>query len=369
MSRPILSTTPVQEFKGHEERVNAVAIFPDKRRMVTASNDKTLRLWDLKTGTVLRKMEGHSYGVSVLAVSRDGQIIISSDGSREVITWHGETGEKLPYFDKHDEYFRSKLRPGNILSLDFSPDGKVVAIGSTDLTLKLWCTKTWQLLGSPIHFRNYVRHVWYSPSGELLAIATNDLEIYNSSNRECIAKLKCYTAHIAWTPDGARLLSICNDHAIREWDTLTWRQVGDPWALGHTGYIINSLAIDPSGTHIASGSSDSIRLGRLSDRQTVAILQQSSASLIFLDSKYILSGSFDTDNNSVTKWAVNPTDTLQEEGAYINAAILLLLFSLSLFLLRHSPVDFLPLHPLISRKGALPKDPPENKVTNDVSWR
>ncbi|KIK44862.1 hypothetical protein CY34DRAFT_802211 [Suillus luteus UH-Slu-Lm8-n1] len=50
MSRLIPSIRPIRDFKGHQRTVNAVAVFPDKRRMVTASWDKTLRLWDLETG-------------------------------------------------------------------------------------------------------------------------------------------------------------------------------------------------------------------------------------------------------------------------------------------------------------------------------
>jgi WD40 repeat protein len=64
--------------------------------MVTGSWDKTLRLWDLETGVVLKKMEGHSSRVYALAVSRDGQIIAGGDEKGEIIGQHGETGESSP---------------------------------------------------------------------------------------------------------------------------------------------------------------------------------------------------------------------------------------------------------------------------------
>lgn len=66
-------TTPLREFRGHEDHIRAVAVFPDERRMVTGSEDKTLRLWDLKTGVMLKKMMGHSCRVWRLAVSQDGK--------------------------------------------------------------------------------------------------------------------------------------------------------------------------------------------------------------------------------------------------------------------------------------------------------
>lgn len=113
--------TLLREFKGHKDWVKAVAVFPDKRRMVTSSNDKILRLWDLETGVVLKNMEGHRYGVRGLTVSRDGRFIAS----------------KLIH--AHSKW---------VASLNFSPDGTVLATGSYDETTKLWNTKTWEGQGN-----------------------------------------------------------------------------------------------------------------------------------------------------------------------------------------------------------------------------
>jgi WD40 repeat protein len=118
MSHPILSTAPIRAFEDHEGIVEAVAVFPDRRRMITGSGDKTLRIWDLETGVVLKKMEGHSSWVCSLAVSRDGQMIASGDTSGELIAWHGETGESLTK--------PIKAHSDRIYTVDFSPDGTSV---------------------------------------------------------------------------------------------------------------------------------------------------------------------------------------------------------------------------------------------------
>jgi WD40 repeat protein len=263
--------------------------------MITGSSDKTLRLWDLETGVVLKKMEGHSNRVLELAVSRDGQIMASGDGGGEIIAWRGETGESLTE--------PIKAHSDRICSVDFSPDGAVLATGSYDTTTKFWCTKTWQMQGEPIKCHD-LKCVRYSPSGELLAIAAlTNIRIYNPGTREYIASLEGYSLSLAWTPDGTCLLSTGNNYTMREWDTLTWEQVGRPWK-GHPGYI-RTIAIHPAGTLVACASDDNqVRLWRLSDQRTIAIFEHSSPLLSVTfssDGKHILSGGKD---NKILEWAL-----------------------------------------------------------------
>ncbi|KAG2033399.1 WD40-repeat-containing domain protein [Suillus americanus] len=266
MAQLVPNTTPVRVFEVHKARITAVAVLPDERRMVTSSEDKTLRLWDLKQGAVLKTMVGHRANVKALAVSRDGRLIASGDEDGELLAWHGDTGDSLvPNIDAHS---------GKIYSLDFSPDGSMLASGSWDDKTKLWNTTTWQLSGTPISCDADINCVRYSPSGELLAIATDhNIQVYNVGKRHCVAKFKGHASSstfnysLAWTPDATRLLSAGtnNDCTIRVWDSSTWEQVGDPWT-GHTNSI-NSIVINASGTLLASASSDKfVRLWRLSDR-------------------------------------------------------------------------------------------------------
>ncbi|OJA19076.1 hypothetical protein AZE42_03752 [Rhizopogon vesiculosus] len=110
---------------------------------------------------------------------------------------------------------------------------------------------------------------------------------------------------LAWTPSGTRLLSAgsASDPMIREWDTSTWQQVGDPWS-GHTN-IIFALAVNSTGTLIASVSSDAqVRLWQLSDQRAIAIFKASDeiyCATFSVDGRYILCGGRD---GNVTEWAV-----------------------------------------------------------------
>jgi WD40 repeat protein len=271
--------------------------------MVTGSFDKTLRLWDLETGIVLKKMvEGHNEWVRALAVSRDGQIIASGDRTGQFIAWHGETGGSLT--EPIEAHHPWGDRENGIASVDFSPDGTVLATGSLDYTIKFWCTKTWEMQGEPIKCGSCVYCVRYSPSGELLAIPTsNNIQIYNPGTREHVASFGGVSWSLAWTPNGTRLLSAGDEYdpTIREWDPLTWEQVGHPWR-GHTKRI-NAIAIHPAGTFVASASYDNhVRLWLLSCGQTIAIFQHSSIPgcvTFSVDGKHILSGGYD---GKISEW-------------------------------------------------------------------
>jgi WD40 repeat protein len=243
-------------------------------------------------------MVGHRANVKALAVSRDGRLIASGDESGELLAWHGDTGDSIaPTIDAHSE---------QIHSLDFSPDGSMLASGSWDDTTKLWNTTTWQLSGEPISCGADINCVRYSPSGELLAIATDqNIQVHNVGKRHCVAKFKGHAASgtfnysLAWTPDATRLLSggNNNDCTIRVWDSLTWEQVGEPWT-GHAK-CINSIAVNASGTLLASASSDKfVRLWRLSDRP---MKHSSDVQCVAFsaDGRHILSGGGDL---KISEW-------------------------------------------------------------------
>jgi WD40 repeat protein len=259
-----------------------------------------------------------------MALSRDGQLIASCDDEGYVNAWHGDTGRPLT------QSFRAHSKS---CSLDFSPDGATLGTGSLDCTTKLWSTVTWQLQGELINCTNPVNVVRYSPNGELLAIATNrNVQIWNTVTRQhvvCIdltvpsvivsnSRWSCSydraSYSLVWTPDGTRLLSMCNP-TILEWDSSTWKQVSEVWR-GQTG-----IAVSYDGTLVAYATADNhVRVRRLSDRRTIAIFQHSDSPCCItfsMDGKYILAGGKD---KKIFQWAVPqhawPEDALTDQATY-----------------------------------------------------
>jgi WD40 repeat protein len=320
-------------FDNYGVAVNAVAVFPDGRRMATKSQDGMIRLWDWKNGVVLNEMKWKASinEPGCLAISRDGRMIASGEDGGFVMAWDGDTGKPLlQAFKGHN---------AKVASLDFSPDCATLVTASTVSSsdgVKLCNTQTWQpAQGKPITTKLAVS-VRYSPSGEFLAIATYrpSVEIWNPSTGELIAthlippspSPNYWFSPLQWTPDGTCVLTSGVGQelsTIAVWDSPSWTLPGGPWR-GHTGSI-SAIAVNPSGTLVASAadgcyptpSSDStVRLWRLSDGENIAIFQHSdipTCVTFSLDGKYILSGGKD---KKIAEWAV-PADALPEDDRHV----------------------------------------------------
>jgi WD40 repeat protein len=109
--------------------VRSVALTPDGGRVLSASADSTLILWDIESGRQLRQYEGHDTQVQGVAISPDGRLAISGSNDTTLILWDLETGEILQRLSGHDDIIRN---------VDFGPDGQTVLSGSGDTTVRLW---------------------------------------------------------------------------------------------------------------------------------------------------------------------------------------------------------------------------------------
>ncbi|KAJ8584581.1 WD40 repeat-like protein [Rhizopogon salebrosus TDB-379] len=261
---------PVKIFEGHEERVLSIATFPDGKKIATGSLDKTIRIWRVEDGREMRKWVMKK-NVTAMAILRDGMQVVSAVGDKDDLSeekdfdktvywqlWVHDTGTGKVVAGPLDGHTNA------VIALDISPDGGILASGSFDRTVILWDTITWQRKGHPLKCEAHVVYVRFSPTGQLLGVATDKhIQIWDFDRRERLAQFNGHTdfsrswnLSLAWTRDGGRLLSAGDQHdsVIRSWDTSTWTQAGHPWT-GH-GDDINYIILNPAGTLLASASSD-----------------------------------------------------------------------------------------------------------------
>lgn len=114
---------------GHSHIISSLALSKDAKILVSASRDKTIKIWNLKTGELLNTLKGHKDGVYAVALSKDEQIIASGSADKTIKLWHLETGELLNTFTGHHD---------TVTALAFANKGNTLVSGSLDKTIKIW---------------------------------------------------------------------------------------------------------------------------------------------------------------------------------------------------------------------------------------
>ena len=237
--------------EGHTDFIWGLAWSPvlDAPILASASQDGSVRLWDVATYTQITRLEtGWAFCVDW---SPDGKQLAIGTQNGEVQVWDASLQKLLFNWESGNH--------SPIISIAWSPNGKSIASGELNGEINLWDVQTGEVLQTPKGYttaRSDTNGLAWSPDGSMLATAHQDgkVRLWDADTAELVQTIeahKGWSRGIAWSPNGLLLASTGQDKRICLWDIASGQEYAEQH---HNSLPVWSVSWSPDGKFVASGA-------------------------------------------------------------------------------------------------------------------
>ena len=199
-------------FEGHTKGINSLVINPNSNSLISGSDDNSLKIWDLTTGEERETISSSLSTVTCMAISHDGRVFCSGGLERQLRIRNARTGKVIT----------SIRGDSGVLSLAFSPDDNLLATGGFDRQIKIWDIVTRQEIYTLAGHSDRVSSLAFSPDGKILISASWDktIKLWRLNTGKELATITGHNDQVlslAIALDGKTLVSSSADGVIKIW--------------------------------------------------------------------------------------------------------------------------------------------------------